>query len=321
MTPSGFGRSTLGLIVAAAMLTGCGASQASGVTGAMPQILAIGTYADRGTSWMLPEAKNENLLYLAAPGEGISVLSYPRGKLLQTLDTYDWPQGLCSDRDGNVWVALPLNLSVAEYAHGGSSPIATLADPREEPLGCAVDPRSGDLAVASALGSIQVYSHASGSAQSYKLYGVKMLNFCTYDDKGNLFADGESNSGTFELIELPNGGSSLRKISIDATLSPDYAIAWYGKDLAVQASEGSGGAVIDSISINGSTGSVVETTTLDIEGNPHGAQFTLFRRKVILPEDEGVGVWKYPLGGDPIKTFSGLGKQPFLGATVSAIKS
>jgi hypothetical protein len=319
MTRSGFGRHTLGFIVAAAMLTGCGVSQ-PGATGAMPQILAIGRHAD-GTSRVLAEAKSNTLLYLAAPGEGISVLSYPGGKLLQTLDTYDWPQGLCSDHDGNVWVALPLNLSVAEYAHGGSSPIATLADPREEPLGCAVDPRSGDLAVTSALGSIQVYSHASGSAQSYKLYGVEMLNFCTYDDKGNLFADGESDSGNFELIELPKGGSSLRKISIDATLSLYYAIQWYGKDLAVQALEGSGEAVIDSVNINGSSGSVVGTTTLNVAGSPYGAQFTLFRSKVILPEGEDVGVWKFPLGGDPIKTFAGIGKQAIVGATVSAIKN
>jgi hypothetical protein len=318
MTPSGFGRFTLGLIVAAAMLTGCGVLPFDSAQGRLAQ----DDMQPTGSTGAVPqEAKSGNLLYLAAPGEGISVLSYPRGKLLQTLDTYDWPEGLCSDRDGNVWVALPLNLSVAEYAHGGSSPIATLADPREEPLGCAVDPRSGNLAVASALGSIQVYSHASGSAQSYKLSGVEMLNFCTYDDKGNLFADGESDSGTFELIELPKGSSSLRQISIAATISGEYAIQWYGKDLAVQASQGSGEAVIDRIRINGSTGSVVGTTTLDIEGNPYGAQFTLFRGMVILPEDESVGVWNYPQGGDPIKTFAGLDKQPFLGATVSAIEN
>ena len=37
---------------------------------------------------------------------------------------------------------------MVEYAHGGTSSIATLGDPSEYPEGCAVDPATGNLAVA-----------------------------------------------------------------------------------------------------------------------------------------------------------------------------
>ncbi|MGA9017366.1 MAG: hypothetical protein WB438_00305 [Candidatus Cybelea sp.] len=50
--------------VAAAMLAGCGGSQPPiGAPGAMPQTSVIATHAGRGTSWILPEAKNEDLIY------------------------------------------------------------------------------------------------------------------------------------------------------------------------------------------------------------------------------------------------------------------
>jgi hypothetical protein len=57
-------------ISAAALFAGCGGSQPPiGALGAMPQSRAIATHADRGGSWMLPEAKSEDLLYVTGDGE------------------------------------------------------------------------------------------------------------------------------------------------------------------------------------------------------------------------------------------------------------
>ena len=62
----GSSRYALTSCVAAAMLTGCGGSQPPiGAPGAMPQTSAIATHADRGKSWMLPEAKSQDLLYVS----------------------------------------------------------------------------------------------------------------------------------------------------------------------------------------------------------------------------------------------------------------
>lgn len=50
-------RNTLISCVALALLAGCGGS------GVMPQVRAISAHADRGGSWMLPEAKSDTLIY------------------------------------------------------------------------------------------------------------------------------------------------------------------------------------------------------------------------------------------------------------------
>jgi len=47
------------------MLAACGGSQTPiGAPGAMPQSRAIATHAQHGGSWMLPEAKGRDLLYV-----------------------------------------------------------------------------------------------------------------------------------------------------------------------------------------------------------------------------------------------------------------
>ncbi len=49
-----------------ALLAGCGGAQPPiGAPLPMPQSSAIVTHADRSGSWMLPEAKSEDLLYVA----------------------------------------------------------------------------------------------------------------------------------------------------------------------------------------------------------------------------------------------------------------
>jgi len=50
------------------MLSGCGGSQPPiGTPGAMQQTSAIATHAERGKSWVLPEASGEDLLYASTP--------------------------------------------------------------------------------------------------------------------------------------------------------------------------------------------------------------------------------------------------------------
>ena len=73
---------TLTIYVVAAMLSGCGGSQPPiGQPGAMPQTSAFATHADRGKSWMLPEANADDLLYVADEGVGIIVYSYGPSRL------------------------------------------------------------------------------------------------------------------------------------------------------------------------------------------------------------------------------------------------
>jgi hypothetical protein len=70
----------LSICVAAALLAGCGGSQPPiGAPGAMPLTSALATRADRGKSWMLPEAKSESSLYISDDLRSqVYVFSYPR---------------------------------------------------------------------------------------------------------------------------------------------------------------------------------------------------------------------------------------------------
>lgn len=84
-----FSRHSLCVIAATVLLAGCGAPQPPiGVPGAMPQSPAIAAHAEHGQSWMLPEAKGEDLLYAdlsSANADIIYVFSYPKGKLVKAL--------------------------------------------------------------------------------------------------------------------------------------------------------------------------------------------------------------------------------------------
>lgn len=143
------------LLAAAAMLAGCGGSQPPiAAPGAIPQSPAVATHAERGGSWMLPEARGEDLLYADLSGANadvIYVFSYPKGKLVGRLyqSGSQYQQGLCSDSRGHVFVTtLSSSLfggNIYEYAHAGTKPIETLYEHGLWPWGCAVDASTGNL--------------------------------------------------------------------------------------------------------------------------------------------------------------------------------
>jgi hypothetical protein len=59
-----FSHCALSICAAAVMLAGRGGSQPPiGAPGRMPQTSTLATHADRGKSWMLPEASYEDLIY------------------------------------------------------------------------------------------------------------------------------------------------------------------------------------------------------------------------------------------------------------------
>ncbi len=168
--------------VATAMLGGCGGSQRPiGAPGAMPQTSALATHATRGGSWMLPEAKSEDLLYIAAGlvDGAVYVYTYPRGRFVGTLTGFAEPFGECTDSAGDVFIVAFSNTSssssstIYEYAHGGTTPIAMLSDPSAG-VACAIDPVSGNLAVSG--DGVAIYQHATGSptmyySSQYKIFG------------------------------------------------------------------------------------------------------------------------------------------------------
>jgi hypothetical protein len=272
-------------------------------------------HRDRRASWMAPESKNQNLLYLSDGGAGeVRVYSYPAGKKAGALTRVQDPAGVCSDAAGDVWVVNSASFTIAEYAHGATKSEATLSDAGSaNPLGCSVDPTTGNLAVtnlgtAGAGGNLSIYTGAKGSAHKFQNSDLMYFYFCAYDDQGNLFVDGLSSSYGFVLAELPSGSGKLQTISLNGTIDFPGGVAWDGSYVAVgdQSYQGMHTSAIYQVSVSGSAGTIEGTTTLTDTCDV--LQFAIQTETVVAPDDcfSSAGYYAYPAGGSPTKTVSGL---------------
>lgn len=325
MKISDFGRYVIGYGAAAVSLAGCGGSGSpNSGPGAMPQSQAMSKYAEHARSWMLPEAKSEDLLYISDQKKSyVYVYSYPHGKLVGTLTGFDVPVGLCADKAGDVFIPNGFGADIVEYAHGGKSPIATLSDSGESPSGCGVDPKTGNLAVANYCsssckgpGSVAIYVDAEGSPTQYTDPDISNVYFCGYDTKGNLFLDG-TQSSAFAFAELRSGKGTFTKIKLKQTIQTPGNVQWDGAEVAVGDIKG---GVIYQFTIRGKSGTEVGSTPLT--GSSYVTQFWIQPPNVIGPNIYSSGgnvlFWKYPAGGSPTKTIAGLSLPA--GATVSLAK-
>ena len=153
MTRWSLRRYAFSISTTAAMLAGCGGSQPPiGAPDALSQSRAIATHAERGGSWMLPESKSRDLLYVSSANNGsVYVYSYPQLKLVGTLSSPNsTATGECVDKMGDVFITTTneqQSSTIYEYKHGGTQPVAELSEPGSG-TGCAIDPKTGNLAVA-----------------------------------------------------------------------------------------------------------------------------------------------------------------------------
>jgi hypothetical protein len=311
-------RYTLGGI-AVCTFAGCGGSQVAptGMTGAAS--------ATHGKSWMLPEAKSEDLLYVSNFYGDIYAYSYPSLQLVGELEVNAATQGLCVDKDGDVFVPawngkLSATSWVYEYAHGGTQPIATLNDADAAALSCSVDPTTGNLAVVnyfasgSEFGNVEIYPDASGSPTKYYPFSNNTPEWATYDDGGNLFVDGRNEYG-YQLAELPSGSSEFSLVTLNKSILM-FGLQWNDGYLIIAGDGGSkfGPEYIYRVQVSGSYGTIVGTTTLKSRHNEAAglAQYWIQGNRII-----GAGggphyartlqVWRYPEGGKPINRVNHLG--------------
>jgi DNA-binding beta-propeller fold protein YncE len=315
-----------GTLPALALLVACGGGTGSLAGSQQSAALPLSIHADRAPSWISPDAKKKQLLYVSSVlTDDVYVYTLPGGKLSGTLTAFQLPYGLCSDEKGNVWIVNDGNAEVVEYAHGGTSPIATLSDPGVYPYGCSVDPTTGNLAVTNAYttgsgaGGVSIYAGAKGAPKTYQDPAIFYFRFCGYDDKGNLFVDGWNSSETqVELAELHKGKTSFKSIALNESIENPGGVQWDGKYIAV-------GDVDKSVIYQISGDSVVGTTTLTganfvnqfwvapgTKDHPQGT-------KVVAPSQDGgaAGIYAYPAGGEPAKTIDV--SEPF-GATISKVR-
>jgi hypothetical protein len=291
------------------MLAGCGGSQPPiGAPGTTPQSSAIAAHPDRGRSWMLPEAKSKDLLYVGDIYD-VTVYSYPQGKLEGRLKGFYEIGGECVDKGGHVFVVNAGGNDVIEYAHGGNAPIATLKAATSNPTGCDVDPITGDLAVSGGTvfsgGNVAVYPHEKEPPTVYTDSNFRQFGWCGYDDSGDLYVNGASYSNTVVFAELQKGAGVLTNTTLDQSFQDTGGIQWDGKYLAV------GDQSLPKIyrfSMSGSKGTKVGTIDLGSHAD-FVHQFFIFDGKLIAPNFYWIGnqfesnvlFFDYPAGGRAYK--------------------
>jgi hypothetical protein len=315
--------------IATALLAACNGSQPPiGAPGAMQQSQSIATHATHGRGWMLPEAKSDDLLYASdSAASTVYVFSYPRGHLVGTLTGFYEPSGMCVDNSGDVWITNPSPSELIEYSHGGTQPIATLADAAGIPLGCSVDPTTGNLAVTNdAPGNVAIYQNAKGSPATYADQDFLDYWYPAYDGQGNLFVDGSGNYKG-QLAELAKGDTNLRTLTINGSIVP-RSLQWDGKYLdAADAQGGSRGPqYVDQLKVSGSSATIIGMLKLRSRSNRKlttAVQFWVQGGTIIGParpsKDRAslIEFWRYPAGGAPFKTLKPPYAHELWGVTVS----
>jgi hypothetical protein len=306
-------------------------------------------HLNTGKSWMAPDAKNvQYLLYTSDEATGtVNVYAYrSRGHLLGQLTGFQFPYGECLDAASNVYVADFAANQIVEYAHGGSTSIKTLSDAYGFPIGCSVDPKTGDLAVSNfeglghtCMGGIVIYKGASGRG---RLYQDKDFNYYWppgYDSQGNLYVEGrkKEDKGKAGLAEIPSERKKLVTISLSGgTIKYPGAVQWDGHYIsATDQAYRAHLTGIYRVTVAGSQATVVDSSLLSdkcLKGNvpyndvvqPWINGTTRKNNTVVggnLACDYRFGFWRYTQGGDPKKTLpSDTAPQLSAGQTVSALK-
>jgi hypothetical protein len=227
---------------------------------------------------MDPAAKHtQYLLYVSDEASGtVDVYAYRsrQGHLAGQLTGFQFPYGECQDGSGNVYVTDFAAERVVEYAHGGTNPIKTLDDSYGYPIGCAVNPVTGDLAVSdwesngsSCMGGIVIYADASGSGTSYTDQDFMYYYPPAYDPSGNLYVQGQVNngSGSSGLAEISSGGDALVTVPLSGgTIYFPGGVQWDGHYLAAtdQAYNGGHTSSIYRITVTESGASIVNNVEL-----------------------------------------------------------
>lgn len=301
-------RPLLCALAALAFLTACGAQNGAST---LPQGPVAPEQAKRHPS-MSPDVRG-TYLYVADSGNAAVYVykNFPDIKKHNARVIRDLgPVGLCSDKDGNVFVTGVRSgeAAILEYAHGGTTPIATLADsPSTAPAGCAVDQTNENLAVANeasygwgSSGNVLVFKGAKGTPATYTSSTMTEPVWCAYDNAGNLYVVGVNGaSGGVVYAILRKGSTELVNLNISGLQTNLIGgIAWDGKYLAVPGSvTGSDLLQIYQIQISGSSGTIVNKNSLG--GFRVGGGMVIYDGQLLLPIDHvRVARWPYPAGGN-----------------------
>jgi hypothetical protein len=306
----------LGSAVLAACSAGAGSESLTpnATTGTRTFTLAPGIVAhpDQQSSWMQAAAAKSPLLYVSDAGTyDVYAYSWPALQLVGTLSGFNGPSGQCVDKQGDLFVVNTYASNVIEFAHGGTTPINTLSVDGQYPYSCAVDDKTGDLAIGNietttgGAGSVTIFSGGTGTGANYPDKNV-YVNFVGYR-KGTLFVDGGSSKGNLSFQSFAKGTFKKHGVS-GGTINAAGGIQYVKSSLTIgDQFVAQGSSAIYQIS---ASGSIVGTTPLN-----SGAcgQYVIDGKLVVCPNNsaKNVLVYAYPSGGTATSTITGSFEDPF----------
>ncbi|HEY1882679.1 MAG TPA: hypothetical protein VGG51_06535 [Candidatus Cybelea sp.] len=296
---------------------------------------------------MLPEAKTHDLLYVSTdnePNASVNVYELPNEKLVGTLTGFlHAVGGQCVDSASDVFIGSWPDGSygsgtIYEYAHGGTSPIATLDAPGPV-YNCSVDQTTGNLAVVGPnlnnphanYGSLAIYIGAKGTPKVFYSSTFSM-NGCSYDDKGNLYLSVYSvRAEEYGLARLATGSSSIKAIDLE---TPVYAgmyfnpsVRWNGRHMTVSSfpandERGESGPIsVYQLKFSGAHAAVIATTRLNSPKNFNRSPYWIagkYAAGIYNYRGYGrVGLWSYPQGGTPVRGVKVTDAGTLPGLTIS----
>ncbi len=306
-------------VMVAATIAGCSSAQSGSVPAAGP-----------AGSTAVELAKGTKTVFISdAYAEQVYLFSFPKFKYLGTAqqppEGLSEPQGLCADKDGDVYVANTANSTIDEYAGDGTF-LRSLKDPKEYPVFCTVDPQTNTLAVQNIIstsggpGGVVLYANATGTPQPFTDANFSKINsLAYYGDTGKLFYTGDLPSGAPALGTYYNGQYKIVTIKGPAFKPGRILYSTKTKSLVIANTSSSykpgyyfvkqNGKVTGNISLGCASGfcDIIQPT---IEGGAF-----------IAPDASSVDVvaYKFPAGGLPYATFKGAALEQPIGSAVGFV--
>ena len=275
-------------------------------------------------------------LFVSEPDNGdVYLYDIPTFRLITILQTFKRPQGECSDFDGNVWVADAGTRKVVKIDYAGKT-IGRLSDRNGAPYSCAWDGSTGDLAVTSTsergyAGAVLIYKQAMGTPITIRDLQLRTYAFDGYDRSGDLFFDGKTFQGKFQLSEVSAHQKYAHTVSVKGTkIYSAGFVQWDATRRLLDVGDQNCGGIkttcVYQMQVNGKTAQVVgEINLRTYRGSKvcDVVQAAVFSGNLYGSDDERCGYadgatydWRYPGGGAPKQT-AGKALATRFGATVA----
>ncbi|MGC2407224.1 MAG: hypothetical protein WA431_12520 [Candidatus Cybelea sp.] len=278
------------IIASLLLLAGCG----------QPQGVLSPQAAPPALTQQVPRRTGEVQYFSNYYGSYLTEFDYPKGD--SQIGQLNFSGGMCTKGARTFWVVGSAPDQVQEFKANGKAPIKTRIVTAGQPTSCAVDTTTGNLAVTIlSNGDVEIFKPGSNSGTTLSS-GLNEAFFDGYDGNGNLFADGLSSSGGFQLVELPKGSSRFEDISISSAITFPNGVQWDGTYLTM-----------------GCTGGICRYRIIGRKAILKGivpvsdcAGYWIERPYVYcadLGNDDGE-VFKYPAGGSPIASLTGSFDNP-----------